>query len=80
MAVGIDAGAHGGDELLELPSLDNIEVGPERRELAGHAAGQLVAVTCTAILIRQDIFAILQGGPLWRSRDEAGKYRLALRK
>jgi len=55
MAVGIDTGAHGGDEFLKLPSLYKIEVGPERRQLAGHTAGQFVAVAGAAILIRQDI-------------------------
>jgi hypothetical protein len=39
MAVGIDAGAHGGDEFLELPSLYKIEIGPERTQLTGYAAG-----------------------------------------
>jgi hypothetical protein len=30
MAVGIGAGAHGGEELVEVPSLDATEVRPER--------------------------------------------------
>src|SRR5712664_3355594 len=37
MAVGIDAGAHGGDEFLEFPSLYKIEIGSERPKLARHA-------------------------------------------
>ena len=31
MAVGIDAGAHGVDEVRKLPLLDKIEIGSERR-------------------------------------------------
>ena len=38
-AVGIDAGAHGGDEFRKLPVLDEVEVGSERPDLPGHAAG-----------------------------------------
>ena len=38
MAVGIDTGAHGGDEFRKLPVLDEVEVGSERPDLAGHAA------------------------------------------
>src|ERR1700722_19463668 len=52
MAIGIATGAHGGDEFLKLPSLYKIEVGPERRQLTGDTAGQLVAVAGAAILIR----------------------------
>ena len=44
MAVGINAGTHRGDELLKLPSLHQIEIGPERPKLTRHAAGQLRAV------------------------------------
>jgi hypothetical protein len=39
-AVGVDAGAHGGDELGKLPALDEIEVGPK---LPGHTSGQIIA-------------------------------------
>src|SRR5258708_27791305 len=39
MAVGVDVGAHGGDELRKLPVLDMIEVGSERPHLLAHAAG-----------------------------------------
>jgi hypothetical protein len=39
VAVGIDAGAHGSDEFLELPSLHKTEVGSERRQLTGYTAG-----------------------------------------
>src|SRR5262245_31161208 len=78
MAVGIDACAHGVDEVRKLPLLDKIEVGSERPELPGHAAGQIVAMAFAAILIRHDIFAILQGRTLWRRSDNAGRYRFAL--
>ena len=80
MAVGIDTGAHGGDEFLKLPSLYKIEVGPERRQLTEHTAGQLVAMAGAAILIRQDIFAILQTRTPGRCRDDARGYRLPRRK
>ena len=60
MAVGIDAGTHGGDELLKLPTLHKIKVRPERPKLTGHATGQLDAMARTAILIRHDVLAILQ--------------------
>ena len=40
VAVGIDAGAHGGDEVRKLPVLDEVQVGSERRRhLLGYAAG-----------------------------------------
>jgi hypothetical protein len=58
VAVWIDAGAHRGDELLELPSLYKVEVGPERPELSRHATGQFGAMARTAVLIRQDVLAI----------------------
>jgi hypothetical protein len=80
MAIGIDAGAHGGDEFLKFPSLYRIEVGPERRQLTGHTAGQPVAMAGPAILIRQNILAILQTGTPGRCRDDARRYRLPLRK
>ena len=79
MAVGINAGAHRGDELLKLPSLDKIEIGPERPKLSGHATGQLGAMARTAILIRQDVLAIQQSGARRRRRDGADGYRLSLR-
>jgi hypothetical protein len=39
MAVGIDAGAYGGDEFRKLLVLDEIEVRSERSHLPRHAAG-----------------------------------------
>ena len=79
MAVGVDAGAHRGDELLKLPSPHKIEVGPERPELPWHAAGQLRAMARAAILIRQDIFAIQQSGTRGRRRDGTDGYRVSHR-
>jgi hypothetical protein len=35
VAVGIDAGAHGGDEFLKLPSFYKIEVGPSGASCPG---------------------------------------------
>jgi hypothetical protein len=68
MAVGVDAGAHGGDELGKLPVLDEIEVGPKRPKLPRHASGQITAMAFATILIRQDVFAKLKGRALRRRR------------
>ena len=78
-AIGIDAGAHGGNEFRELPVPDQIEVGSERTDLPRHAAGQARAVALAAILIRQDVLAELKGRALRRRRDAAGDDRLAAR-
>jgi hypothetical protein len=80
MTVGIDSGTHGCDKFLQLPSLYKIEIWPNRRHLTGRAAGQLFAVATAAILIRQDIFAILRSWTLWRRRNGTCKYRLSLGK
>jgi hypothetical protein len=61
MAVGINAGAHGGNELSKLPALDEIEGGSERPQLPRHASGQITSMAFPAILIRQDVFAKLKG-------------------
>src|SRR6267142_306792 len=79
MSVGINAGTHRGDEFAKLPSLYKIEVGSERPKLSGYATGQLGAMACTAILIRQDVLAILQGRTGRRRRDGADGYRVSLR-
>ena len=57
VAVGIGACAHGVDEVRKLPLLDKIEVGSQRPELPGHAAGQIVAMAFAAILIGQDVLS-----------------------
>ena len=57
--VGIDAGAHGSDELLTPPLLYKTEVGSYRTELALHAARQASTVAFATILMRQDVLAVL---------------------
>src|SRR5258705_12381648 len=69
MSVGINAGTHRDDELLKLPSLYKIKVGPKRPKLSGHATGQFGAMARTAIRIRQDVLAIQQTGTRSRCRD-----------
>src|SRR6202012_5257784 len=78
MPVGIDASAHSGDEFFELPSLHQIEGGPNRPELTGHAAGPFVAVAAAAILIRQNVFAILQRRTAGWCGDDTGRDRFTL--
>jgi hypothetical protein len=58
MTVRIDTGAHGGDEVFELPFLDEIKVGAERRKLTWDAASQILPMALAAILIGQDVFAM----------------------
>src|SRR5260221_4286235 len=79
MSIGIYAGTHRGHELLKLPSLYKIEVGPKRPELSGHATGQFSPMAPTAILIRQDVLAILQSGTRRRRRDGSDGYRISRR-
>src|SRR5260370_37204926 len=50
MAAGIGPGAHGGYELLPLPFLHKSEAGSHGPQLTFHAAGQISAVACAAIL------------------------------
>ena len=71
VAVGIDACAHGVDEVRKFPLLDKIEVGAERPELPGHAAGQIVAMAFAAILIGQDVLSERKGRALRRRCDAA---------
>src|SRR5262249_33779700 len=80
MAVRVFAGAHGCDESGAGPIFHDIEVGPDRSELAGDAAVQVSAVTFAAVAVGQDIFAVLHCRPLGGRSDGTGEYRLAERK
>src|SRR5262249_15790841 len=64
---------------LPFPVIDQIEVGSYRPQLTLHAARQIGPVAYAAILIRQDIFAILHRRPLGQGRDDAGQDRLPRR-
>src|SRR5216684_8692298 len=74
MAGGIYPGAHGRNEILQLPILHNAEAGTDGRQLSLHATFQIGTVAFTAVLIRQDIFAVLRGRTVWRSLDGTARY------
>src|ERR1700730_2039869 len=80
LAVGIDSGAHGGDEFRKVPLLDEIEIGSERPDLPRHAAGQMTAMAFVAILRRQDVLSERKGRTLRWRRNVAGDDRLAARR
>src|SRR5262249_7217252 len=67
--VGVDAGAHGPDELLQRPGRDQREVGTDRTDLAFDAAMEILTVAGAAVLIGEQVGAPGESRALRRRQD-----------
>jgi hypothetical protein len=77
VAARIDAAAHSGHEVFQLPILNEIKIRPYGRQLTHDAPGQVAAMAFAAVQVRYDVFAILGGVVFWRRVDCAGKHGLS---